>query len=47
LEKEFQKITTQAQTRQYIFDGYARLHTLLGNAGASDRTAEEIINIMK
>ena len=47
LEKEFEKITTQAQTRQYIFDGYARLHTLLGNAGASDRTAEEIINIMK
>lgn len=47
LEKEFERITTQAQTRQYIFDGYARLHTLLGNAGASDRTAEEIINIMK
>lgn len=47
LEKEFEIITTQAQTRQYIFDGYTRLHTLLGNAGASDRTAEEIINIMK
>jgi len=47
LQQEFDKITTNSQARQQITDGYAHLHTLLGNAGASDRTADEILNIMK
>ena len=43
LEKEFVKITADTKIRQGILDGYARVHSLLGNAGASDRTADEII----
>ena len=44
LEKEFNRIAADPQTRQHILDGYATVHSLLGNAGASDRTAAEIIN---
>ncbi len=47
LEQVFAMITTDTATRQGILEGYARLRTLLGNAGASDRTAQEIIDIMK
>ena len=47
LEREFDKITKDPQSRQQILDGYAHLHTLLGNAGASDRTAEEILKVLK
>jgi lipid-A-disaccharide synthase len=47
LQKEFDRITADSQSRQEMLNGYARLHTLLGNAGASDRTAEEIMKIMK
>ena len=43
LEKEFQRITNP-ESRQKMLEEYAYLHTLLGNAGASDRTALEIIN---
>ena len=43
LEQEFMKITADIKVRQDILDGYARVHSLLGNAGASDRTADEII----
>lgn len=44
LEQEFARITIK-ETRQQMLNNYAQLHTLLGNAGASDRTASEIINI--
>ncbi len=47
LEEEFNKITTQPQARQTMLEQYDHLHTLLGNAGASDRAAQEIIDIMK
>lgn len=43
LEQEFTRIATDQQARQSILDGYAKVHSLLGNAGASDRTAAEII----
>ncbi len=43
LEQEFTRIATDTQARQAILEGYAKVHTLLGNAGASDRTAAEII----
>lgn len=43
LEQEFQRILADGSYRQSILDGYARVHSLLGNAGASDRTAAEII----
>ena len=46
LEEEFARITVQQDSRQQMLQGYARLHALLGNAGASDRTAQEIINII-
>lgn len=47
LESEFEKIASHEDCRAHIFQGYARVHQILGNAGASDRTAKEIINIMK
>ncbi len=43
LEQEFQRILADGSYRQFVLDGYARVHSLLGNAGASDRTAAEII----
>ena len=43
LEQEFQRILDDDSYRQSVLDGYARVHSLLGNAGASDRTAAEII----
>lgn len=43
LEKEFASITTDTKSRQKMLEEYVHLHTLLGNAGASDRTALEII----
>ncbi len=43
LEQEFLRIVDDADYRQSLLDGYARVHALLGNAGASDRTAAEII----
>lgn len=46
LEEEFARITVQEESRQKMLEGYARLHSLLGNAGASDRTAQEILNVI-
>ena len=46
LEKEFERITS-SKSRQKILDDYAYFHTLLGNTEASDRTAIEIINLLK
>lgn len=43
LEREFLDIVQEGPRRQSVLDGYARVHSLLGNAGASDRTAAEII----
>ena len=43
LEQEFRRIVDDSSYRQSVLDGYARVHSLLGNAGASDRTASEII----
>ena len=45
LEKEFERITN-SESRQKMLDEYAYLHTLLGNTGASDRTALEILNTL-
>lgn len=47
LEEEFRLITTDTNARQKMLDGYAHIHDILGNAGASDRTAEEIIHTIK
>jgi len=46
LEAEFAAITSDTSDRRRIFEGYARLHTLLGNSGASDRTAQTIIDLL-
>ena len=46
LEHEFASITSDTHARQQMLDGYAHLHSLLGNAGASDRTAIEIIKLL-
>lgn len=43
LEQEFLRILADDSYRQSVLDGYARVHSLLGNTGASDRTAAEII----
>lgn len=43
---EFEKVAENAEKRQRILDGYALIHRILGNAGASDRTAEEIYKLM-
>lgn len=43
LEQEFRRIVDDSSYRLSVLDGYARVHNLLGNAGASDRTAAEII----
>ena len=42
LEQEFALITTHPDSRQKMLQGYATLHTLVGNLGASSRTAQEI-----
>lgn len=47
LQKEFLKITADGPSRQQILDGYARLHAILGSAGASDRTAKVIIDTVQ
>ncbi|MBO4599433.1 MAG: lipid-A-disaccharide synthase [Bacteroidales bacterium] len=44
LEEEFINIV-DAETRKKMLEEYAYLHTLLGNAGASDRAAKEIISV--
>ncbi len=47
LEQEFLDIVQEGPRRQSVLDGYARVHSLLGNAGASDRTAAEIIKLIR
>ena len=47
LEQEFLDIVQEGSRRQSVLDGYARVHSLLGNAGASDRTAAEIIKLIR
>lgn len=44
LESEFNKITSIGAPRQHILDGYATVRQLLGNSGASERVASNIIN---
>lgn len=45
IEKEFAKIVDN-ESRVKMLEGYAQVHTILGNAGASERTAQEIINLI-
>ncbi len=47
LEQEFQLITTDNANRSRIFTQYAHMRTLLGGGGASDRTAQAIIDLLK
>ena len=47
LEREFRRIVDDESCRRTILDGYARVHSLLGNAGASDRTAAQIIKLIR
>ena len=46
LEQEFQLITTDTANRERMLEGYRRVEQKLGNAGASHRTAENIINLI-
>lgn len=46
LEKEFTHITSDTTSRQLMLEHYTHLRTLLGNAGASDRVAKEIIEVI-
>lgn len=45
LEAAFAAITSDGRSRQVLLDGYTRLFARLGNSGASDRTAEQIIQL--
>ena len=47
LEREFQLIATDNSNRTRIFTQYAALRTQLGDGGASDRTAHEIIQVAR
>ena len=47
LEREFQLITTDSANRARIEEGYRRVIALLGNGGASTRTAQTIIKTIK
>ena len=47
LEQEFLLIAQNSDRRNSILEGYANLHKILGNAGASDRTATQIINLIR
>ena len=47
LEQEFLLIAQNSDRRNSILEGYANLHRILGNAGASDRTATQIINLIR
>ena len=46
LEQIFARITVDSESREKMLNEYAQLHILLGNAGASDRTAEVIIQLL-
>lgn len=47
LKHEFLSIATNETHRGEIFNGYSEMRQILGNAGASENTAKEIIDIMK
>ena len=47
LEAEFRKITTDDINRERILNEYADMRALLGDGGASERTAEEILAILR
>ena len=47
LNHEFALITVNADNRQRIAQGYSQLYSILGNAGASDHTADAIISTVK
>lgn len=47
LEKEFQLIATDDTNRSRMFTQYATMRSLLGGSGASDRTAQAIIDLIK
>lgn len=47
LEKEFQLITTDDANRIRMFTQYANMRTILAGSGASERTADEIISLLK
>ena len=47
LNHEFALITIDADNRQRIAQGYSQLFSILGNAGASDHTADAIISTIK
>ena len=46
LEQEFQLITTDTANRERMLEGYQRVEQKLGSAGASNKTAESIINLI-
>ena len=47
LEKEFQLITTDEGNRERMLNEYADMRVLLGDGGASRRTAETIVQLLK
>ena len=47
LEREFQLITNDSANRERMQGEYSDMRTLLGDGGASQRTAEEIISLLK
>lgn len=47
LDKEFELITTDTSNRERMQCEYADMRTLLGNGGASQRTADEIYALLK
>ena len=47
LEAEFERITADTSARKRMTDEYTAIHNLLGQGGASKRTAEAIFNLLK
>ena len=47
LDLEVKKITVDADNRERMKNEYADMRKLLGDGGASVRTAEEILSILK
>ena len=47
LEQEFSLITTNEGNRQRMKEEYTTMRTLLGDGGASQRTADTIIQLIK
>ncbi len=47
MEEEFNKITADSDNRQRMLGEYADMRSLLGDGGASEHTAEEIMSLLK